>query len=333
MEHADNNLLAYAQAAATRRGFVKGAALGAAALAALGVPAAAFAEGQDAQEPAAQDAAAQEGDAQAAQAAQDAPEVGVCAEETELPYYKYYAQDMAEIPEEKIAVRDGGPSELKAVPFDQKDLYLAGQDDDFCQVGYGIMDDGTGFVCNTTYMPGVTPEMLDWWFPWHSVGSDLRYKMWDREDHYFARADNVPYVCDPDVPMNQKTWGVNHYIIENIGLGPEFLKLQFLRPADFGYDESVIGSDACASMVCAVGDSTVAAAMTHKWYPYEDGVMFCSRFWIGMGIVDGKVVKTLPEGQSVPDIVPKCLFGHNIKEFANLAAILPSVYEENKDSL
>lgn len=319
-------------APATRRGFVKGAAQAAAAFAALGIPAAAFG-----QEPAQTgDASAQDASAAleaAAQAAQDAPQVGVCTEETQLPYYKYYAQDMAEIPEEKIAVRDGGPSELKAVPFDQKDLYLAGQDDDFCQVGYGIMDDGTGFVCNTTYMPGVTPEMLDWWFPWHSVGSDLRYKMWDREDHYFARADNVPYVCDPDVPMNQKTWGVNHYIIENIGLGPEFLKLQFLRPADFGYDESIIGSDACASMVCAVGDSAVAAAMTHKWYPHEDGVMFCSRFWIGMGVVDGKVVKTLPEGQSVPDIVPQCLFGHNIKEFANLAAILPEVYEQNKDSL
>ena len=35
-------------------------------------------------------------------------------------------------------------------------------------------------------MPGVTSEMLDWWFPWHSVGSDLRYKIWDPEDHYFA---------------------------------------------------------------------------------------------------------------------------------------------------
>lgn len=258
--------------------------------------------------------------------------VGACAEETQLPYFKFYAQDMAKIPQEKTDVLEAGPSETKAVPFEQKDLFLTGEDGEFCQVGYGVMDDGVGFVCNTTYMPGVTPEMLDWWFPWHSVGSDLRYKMWDPEDHYFARADNLAYVCDPDVPMNQKTWGVNHYIIENIGLGPDFLKLCFKKPSDFGYDESAIGSATCSSLVCAVGEGEVAAAMTHKWYEHEDGVMFCSRFWIGMGVVDGVVCKTLPEGRAVPDIVPRCLFAHNIKEFANLAAILPEVYEQNKDS-
>ena len=132
--------------------------------------------------------------------------VGVSREEKQLPYYKYFEQDLAPVPEEKLAVLEAGSQkEKKAVPFDRKDLFLAGKDDDYCQVGYGIMDDGTGFVCNTTYMPGVTAEMLDWWFPWHSVGSDLRYKIWDPEDHYFARADRVDYVCDPAVPMNQKT--------------------------------------------------------------------------------------------------------------------------------
>ena len=92
-------------------------------------------------------------------------------------------------------------------------------------------------------MPGVTGEMLDWWFPWHSVGSDLRYKIWDPEDHYFARAYPASYVVDPNVPMNQKTWGVDHYIMEDVGPGPEFLKLCFKRPADFGYDESIIGTE------------------------------------------------------------------------------------------
>ena len=260
--------------------------------------------------------------------------VGVSMEERALPYFKYFEQDLAPVPAEKLAILEAGPQqEKKAVPFDQKDLFLAGKDEDYCQVGYGVMDDGTAFVCNTTYMPGVTGEMLDWWFPWHSVGSDLRYKIWDPEDHYFARADRVDYVCDPEVPMNQKTWGVNHYIIEDAGTGPEFLKLCFKSPADFGYDASIVGTEKCQSMVCAIGESSCAAAMTHRWYPYEDGVMFCSRFWIGFGVVDGKIVKTLPEGIRIPDFVPKGLFGHNIKEFTNLAAILPQVYEENKGAL
>lgn len=259
--------------------------------------------------------------------------VGVSQEEKRLPYYKYFEQELAPVPEEKMQILAGGPSEIPGVMFDRKQLFLEGRDLDFCQTGYGVQEDGTGFVCNTTYMPGVTGEMLDWWFPWHSVGSDLRYKIWDPEDHYFAKADNAAYVCDPAVPMNQKTWGVNHYIMEDVGPGPEFLKLCFKSPSDFGYDPSVVGSEKCQSMVCAIGEGTCAAAMTHKWYPLEDGVMFCSRFWIGFGVVDGKIVKTLPDGVRIPDIMPQGLFAHNIKEFTNLAAILPDVYRENGGEL
>lgn len=259
--------------------------------------------------------------------------VGTSKEEQQLSYYRFFEKDLAAIPEEKLEILRKGASERISVPFESKNLFLAGEDNGFCQTGYGVMDDGTGFVCNTTYMPAVTSEMFDWWFPWHSVGSDLRYKIWDPEDHYFARADRVDYVCDPKVPMNQKTWGVSHYIMEDVGPGPEFLKLNFKRPKDFGYDETIIGTDPCKSMVCAIGESSCAAAMTHKWYPYRDGTMFCSRFWIGMGAVDGKIVKTLPEGVRIPEFVPKGLFAHNIKEFTNLAAILPQVYEENKDNL
>lgn len=255
--------------------------------------------------------------------------VGVSKEEKALSYYCFFEQEMAPIPEEKMQILLAGPSEITAVPFEERNRFLAGEDADCCQVGYGVAPDGTGFVCNTTYMPGVTGEMLDWWFPWHSVGSDLRYKIWDPEDHYFARADRVNYVCDPRVPVREKTWGVSHYIIEDVGAGPDFLKLNFLRPRDYGYDESLIGTERCESLVCAIGEGGCAAAMTHKWFPYQDGVLFCSRFWIGMGTVEGRIVKTIPEGVRIPEMVPRGLFGHNIKEFSNLAKILPDVYREN----
>lgn len=258
--------------------------------------------------------------------------VGVSQEERNLSYFKYYERDLAPIPEEKLAILKAGPADPKSLlAFEDKDIFLKGEDADYCQIGFGIREDGIGMVCNTTYMPGVTGEMLDWWFPWHSVGSDLRYKIWDPEDHYFATADRCDYVCDPAVPMNQKTWGVTHYIMEDVGLGPDFLMLQFMNPADFGYDTSIIGSDKCSSLVCAVGKSQIAAAMTHKWYPYEDGVMFCSRFWIGYGLQDGQVKRGLPEGAAIPVEAPMGLFAHNIKEFSNLAAILPEVYAEEKD--
>lgn len=257
--------------------------------------------------------------------------VGVSKEERALPYFRFFAQDMAAIPAEKLKLVEA-PQEIPAVPFAERNLFLRGEDKNYCQIGYGVAEDGTGFVCNETYMPGVTGEMLDWWFPWHSVGSDLRYKIWDPEDHYFARANNAEYVCDPKVPVKEKTWGVDHYIIEDVGAGPDFLKLCFKRPRDFGYDENILGSELCHSMVCAIGAGNCAAAMTHKWYPFKDGVNFCSRFWIGMGVVDGKIIKTLPAGVKVPVEVPRGLFAHNIKEFTNLASILAEVYAENRDN-
>lgn len=256
--------------------------------------------------------------------------VAVTKEERLLPYFNFYERDLAPVPKEKTKAAQK-ESEIPAVSFDEKNLFLAGKDDQYCQVGFGTLPDGIGFVCNSTYMPGVTGEMMDWWFAWHSVGADLRYKIWDPEDHYFAKADNAARILDPNVPMNEKTWGVNHYIIEDTGFGPQPLRLGFRSPEVFGYDTSIIGSEKCESLVCAIGAGDTAAAMTHKWYPYEDGIMFCSRFWIGYAEKDGKIVRGLPEGARVPSAVTQKLFEHNIKEFTNLASILPEVYEMEKE--
>lgn len=254
--------------------------------------------------------------------------VGISKEEMTLPYYKFFTRKMAEIPAEKLNVLMDGPSVIPAVTFEERNRFINGEDGECCQIGYGVAEDGTAFVCNETYMPGVTGEMLDWWFPWHSVGSDLRYKIWDPEDHYFARADNCAYVCDPKIPVNQKTWGVNHYIMEDIGNGPDFLKLCFKSPMEFGYELSVLDEASTRGMVCAIGEGGCPAAMTHLWVPHKEGVVLRSRFWIGYALIDGCYCKILPEGVRIPDEIPKGLFAHNIKEFTNLAAILPELYRE-----
>ena len=265
--------------------------------------------------------------------AQSRKRVGVSEEEKKLSYYKYYERPLAPVPQEKLDILNGGPAPAEAaLPFEKKNLFLAGEHDGYCTVGYGITAQGTGFVCNTTYMPHVTGAMLNWWFPWHSVGSDLRYKIWDPEDHYFARAYPAAYVVDPAVPMHEKTWGVDHHVMENVGTGPSYLCLHFKKPSDLGYDMSLIGTDACESMVCAVGDGSCPAIMTHKWHPYQDGVLFESRFWIGYKTEGTQAVSLLPPGASIPPDVPKGLFAHNIKEFTNLAAILPTLYIEERET-
>lgn len=60
--------------------------------------------------------------------------VGVSREEQELPYYKYFTRPLAEVPAEKLAVLEKGPSPVRAVPFEQRNLFLKGG-------GQGILPD------------------------------------------------------------------------------------------------------------------------------------------------------------------------------------------------
>ena len=255
-------------------------------------------------------------------------------EEKPLPYVKYFWQDLAPIPQEKLDIWRGPMADpALATPVERRNEFLE-EGKVALEVGFTVAPNGTGFVANRTFFPGVTPEMFYWWFGWHCVGPDLRYKLWDKEDHYQARAVEADYVRDTKVPWSEKTWGVTHDIIEDIGLGAERLLLGFCKPSDLGYDMSKVGTPACAAMVCAVGKSSSPALMTHKVVETEGGVWLKSHFWMGYGRNDaGELVKLVPDGQAVPEAAPRALFGHCIKEFSNLAAILPSLYAEERDHL
>ncbi len=251
--------------------------------------------------------------------------------ERQLSYAKYWDRDLAPIPEDKLAIAAGPACEpAKALRIEDRNEFISGKDAGI-EAGFCVFEDGTGFVANATFMPGVTPEMFDWWFGWHSV-EDLRYKIWDKEDHYYARADKRDYVMDKNVPNARKTWGVNHDILEDIGFGPEKINLCFKCPSDLGYDLSKVGTKDCAAMVCAVGEGSAPAIMTHICQEAEGGIVFRSRFWMGYGLIDGKLVKLIPEGVKIPEAVPRALFAHNIKEYSHLASILPEIYKEEKDN-
>ena len=259
--------------------------------------------------------------------------VPVTQEEKKLSYYKYFERDLAPVPEEALKKVEEGPGDPSTfLPYEGRCDFINGTDSAFCQDGYSVLDNGIGVVCSKMYMPHVTPEMLDWWFPWHSVGSDLRYKIWDPEDHYFATAHPAAKVLDPSVPIAQKTWGVDHYIVEDIGVGPKFTHIHFIDPKDAGIGDELIGTSTCAGLVCGIGMGR-GAVMIHKWYPEKEGVIFQSRFWLGVGLKeDSTIGRTIPEGVAFPLEFCKHIYAHELKEFTNLMSILPEVYAEEKDN-
>ncbi len=122
-------------------------------------------------------------------------------------------------------------------------------------------------------------------------------------------------------------------------MGVDLLKINFKRPGELGYDESKIDTEACATLTCAncttLGSGEIPdmpVVMTHFVRPVEGGVVLRSRFWFGWQVINGEAVKCIPDSVKVPAFVPKTLLAHNIKEFSNLARILPSIYEEEKDN-
>ena len=56
----------------------------------------------------------------------------------QLSYYKFFERDLAEVPQEKLDILNKGVSKIPAVPFEKRNLYLAGADEEYCQVGYGV---------------------------------------------------------------------------------------------------------------------------------------------------------------------------------------------------
>lgn len=245
-------------------------------------------------------------------------------EEKNLSYSKYYHMEMAEQPEELLEKIAAGPiKSAEAITIENKDDLLK---PGYLQteVGYCVMDDGTAFVSNITKMPEVTKEMFEWWFAWHGL-EPLRYKIWDRDDHFGIETTNRERLLDENIPMNERIWRITHTVIEDTGAGPQPLNINFKSPEEMGFDMEVFRKSKVLSIVCANGDTAV---MVHSIREIPDGIELRSRFWLGYNIVDKKPVKLIPDGVKIPQEVPEGLIRHNVKEFSNLAKILPSLYEE-----
>lgn len=263
--------------------------------------------------------------------------VPVMEQDKTKSYYKYYLEDMVQAPPEKYRMAAVPMDPAKALSIhDRNKLFDPGYHE--VEIGYCVMPDGTGYVANLTKMPGVTVEMFDWWFVWHSL-DNLRYTIWDPEDHKQAQSQHKLRSMDPILTMREKLWDTTHFVIEDIGMGLAPLVLNFKYPGDLGFDTSRIGTKDCATIVCSRGNgygyppfASPDVVMCHFVREIDGGIELRSRFWLGYTCQNGKIIKSLPDWGRFPMMGPMGLCMHNIKEFANLAALLPRVYAEEKDN-
>ena len=257
------------------------------------------------------------------------------AEEKALPYAKYYCNDMAKIPEEDLAVVNAGPVDPKdALPVSKAARLL---DDGYLPVenGFCVMPDGTGFAATKVFMPGVTAEMIDWWFNWHPL-EGLRYAIWCPVAHVGISAKTPEAHKDSaGVPLHVRNIGKIHYPVEGFDIeGAQEIEIAFRKPEVLGISEEQIRNSSLSTFEIATCTNlrprVPINVFFHAVREVPGGVEYRSRYWLKCTIRDGKVVKS---GFPVPGkkqlyYMARCNCIHSLTEYNNLASILPALYRE-----
>ena len=256
--------------------------------------------------------------------------VPVTEDEKRSPLYKYFERPITLAAPEMYACTEKPMPDADAHKVQDMNRMF---DDGFlpCKSGFAALDDGTAMLANYVKMPGVTPEMFDWWFAWHGL-EPLRYKIWCNEEHHQAITRNPERARDTSLSMKERYWDTVHDVKEAMSPeGPVMdIIIGFRNPADIGFDTEKL-KDFKGTIVCS-GSEMAPVIMCHFVRPVPGGSELHTRFWMGYGVKDGKPFKMIPDGAKFPPEGAQELLIHNIKEFTNLAAILPEVYAEFKDS-
>jgi len=263
-----------------------------------------------------------------------APRRELTAPEQAKPFAKYYCVPITPAPKEIYDLLDRGPIDpAMALPIHQRnDLLTPG----YLPVerGYCIMPDGSAFVAGLTKMPGVTPDMIDWWFAWHGL-EGLRYGIWDPDDHYdiHVAPQHLERRLNPKLSLRERNWNTTDVVTEDIGTGSVILDISFMSPEDFGFDPEAFKKGDITAINANAGPHDPPGGLncfTHVARVIPGGIELRSRFWIGWNVVDRKPVRV---GQGMPpEVVAGVAHGlayHCPKEYHNLAALLPKVYAEN----
>ena len=267
------------------------------------------------------------------------------SEEKAKPYSKYFYRTPAAPDPERMAKMDNPIDPAKALTLDRlNDLLNPGYLD--CEAGWCQMPDGTGFIANLLPMPGVTVEMMDWWFAWFAL-EDLRYKLWYPPGHFAISVSDKDRAnaLNESLPMSKRRLRTE-YVIENTN-GPcdEKIAITFMDAEMFGFDMSRFPSPKVGIAACANGAELlldpppgapkfkIPACLVHFVRAVQGGVELRTRFWLGWHVMNKKPWKLIPDVASIPEVAIKGLAVHNVCEFSNLASFLPQLYEEQQGKI
>ncbi len=202
------------------------------------------------------------------------------------------------------------------------------------ETGWCTLPEGVRFVAVRTPMPGVSAEMVDWWFDWHPR-DPLRYRIW----HPLAHHDNS---LEPPARLGTKAhWGAVHHPVEDVGTGTVHARIAFAAPTELGFSTDALDDPAVATVVCGfVGDDRRRlrhSLMAHVFLRQGDGLVLRSHFWLGAAIrpylpapladpLAALLNRKALRDAALPKGLEQALARHCAEEYANLATLLPELY-------
>jgi hypothetical protein len=204
------------------------------------------------------------------------------------------------------------------------------------ETGWCTLPDGVAYAAVRTEMPGVTGEMIDWWFDWHQR-DPLRYQAWFPGAHADISWD------PPSVEGAKAHWNAVHHPVEDVGLGMDLLWIAFLAPTDLGFSTDALDDSNVATIVAGrVGDRrrrVQHTLMAHVFLNSDEGLVQRSRFWIGavlrpngppfLADAAGRLInRPTVRRRMLPPHTGRVMADHCAREYANLSALLPELFAE-----
>ncbi|WP_436761594.1 DAPG hydrolase family protein [Streptosporangium sp. V21-05] len=279
--------------------------------------------------------------------------LGYRRSEEAAPYAKYFRADTLPVQEHVREALLGGmaPTEY-AYGIQDAARIMSRPGHHKMETGWTRVPGGY-LIAVLTDMPGVTAEMWDWWFGWHSAES-ARYKLWYPDAHQFS-ALGEDRSADRTLTDRQRYIDNVSYVDEYVGGTLQRLAIRFTDPTRLGFNEPGPGH----AVICArVGLSRYPVAqgwLVHQVRPTSHGSEMRSRFFLddagmldlpahsvpgrGGSLLTARMTRRLGDS-ALPRVAARALgptFGYDLafhcaSEMNHLASFLPALHEEFKDT-
>lgn len=213
-------------------------------------------------------------------------------------------------------------SNVHYVPFADKNLLLS-KKDYLYEAGYRKYGNNY-YVAMFCPMKGISQEMLEWWFWWHPQNKE-RYEAWfpyAHKDISFDKKDKDYFSSKTLPPFKNNT----QYPKETIGGKTMTLRIDFMSPSEFGFDEEIMKENSFVGAICGnvgIKGLVMHTKMMHLMKKTEEGILLVSRFYMGE-MLHNEFIKKMVLNEKLA----KGMAEHCYVEYRNLAEILPILYEE-----